>query len=311
MNRFRFAVQATVGVDNGNSWRTLARKAESLGFSTLFIPDHLDDGQLSPIVSMTAAAMATSTLRVGSLLFNNDLRHPVLLAKEMSTLDLISEGRLEVGIGAGWKRTDYDQTGILLERPGARIERLSESIQVVKSLWTTGSCTFSGEYYKIFESVGLPLPFRPSGPPLIVGGGGKKILTLAAMQADIVGINPSLASGVVGEDLKDTVGPERFKERLDWVREAAGERFSELELQCLTFVAHVSNDSSKWISDLAPEFGVSPEFAKSIPIVLAGSISEVIETIEERRETYGFSYWVIHQHEMDSFAPVVEALSGK
>lgn len=311
MNRFRFAVQASTGAESGSGWKELAKKAEALGFSTLFVPDHLDDGQLSPIVAMSVAAMATDTLNVGSLVFNNDYRHPVILAREMATLDLLSGGRLELGMGAGWKRTDYDQSGITYDKPGTRIARLSEALEIITRLFKEGTATFHGEYYQIEGAVGLPEPFSTGGPPLIVGGGGRKILRLASKYAKIVGINPSLAAGVVGAELVESVGPEKFLERLDWVKEAAGSRFEEIELQCLTYVAQVVKSGKTWLSEVAPAFGVSVDQAQEIPIVLAGSIGEIIETLESRRERFGLTYWVIHQHEMEAFAPIVAALSGK
>jgi probable F420-dependent oxidoreductase len=311
MNRFRFAVQASAGAKSADEWSELANKAEELGFSTLFVPDHLDDGQLSPIVAMTAAAMSTTTLKVGSLVFNNDYRHPVLLAREMATLDVLSGGRLEVGIGAGWKRTDYDQTGIEYDKPGARIARLGESIEIITSLLKNGTSSFSGSYYSTKGAVGLPTPVSPGGPTLIIGGGGRKILSLAARYADIVGINPSLAAGEIGEDLINSVSPERFDERVAWVREAAQDRFESIELQCLTFIVSVVEDRHSWLNQVGPQFGLNAEQILEVPIVLVGTEDQIVATLIERRERFGLSYWVIHQHEMDDFAPVVRKLSGR
>lgn len=311
MNRFRFAVQASAGAKSASEWSELANKAEKLGFSTLFIPDHLDDGQLSPIVAMTAAAMSTTTLKVGSLVFNNDYRHPVLLAREMATLDLLSGGRLEFGIGAGWKRTDYDQAGIDYDRPGVRIARLGESLEIITSLLRNGTSSFNGNYYSTNGAVGLPTPASPGGPPIIIGGGGKKILTLAARYADIVGINPSLAAGEIGEELVNSVSSERFAERVAWVREAAPDRFGSIEFQCLTFIVSVVKDRYSWLNQVGPQFGLNAEQILEIPIVLVGTVDEIVSTLIQRRDRFGLSYWVIHQHEMDDFAPVVRELSGR
>ncbi|TAN23535.1 MAG: TIGR03621 family F420-dependent LLM class oxidoreductase [Actinomycetota bacterium] len=311
MRQFRFGVQASSPTQTGLEWQEIARKAESLGFSTLFVPDHLDDGQFSPIVAMTAAAMATRTLRVGSLVFDNDYRHPVLLAREMATLDLISEGRLEVGMGAGWRRSDYEQSGIHYDPPGVRISRLSEAVEIMVSLWREGTATLEGQHYSVNGAVGLPKPYAPQGPPLIIGGGGRKILDLAARYAQIVGINPSLSAGVIGTEVARTVGPENFLERVAWVKESAGNRFEEIELQCLTLVAQARDNGYSWLSEVAPAFGVTADQAMASPIVLVGTVSEIIETLELRRQQFGFSYWVIHQQEMEAFAPVVAALNGK
>ena len=311
MRRFRFGVQASGPAKTGREWQEIARKAESFGFSTLFVPDHLDDGQLSPIVAMTAAATATTALRVGSLVFDNDYRHPVLLAREMATLDLISEGRLEVGMGAGWRRTDYEQSGIQYDSPGVRIARLSEAVGIMTSLWKDGTATFAGQHYSVTGAVGLPKPYSQGGPPLIIGGGGRKILDLAARYAQIVGVNPSLSAGVIGVEVAKTVGPEQFLERVAWVKESAGNRFEEIELQCLTVVANVTDNGYSWLSEVAPAFGVTIDEAMDVPIVLVGSVNEIVEALELRRQRFGFSYWVIHQHEMEAFAPIVAALNGK
>ena len=311
MRRFRFGVQVSGPARTGREWQEIARKAESLGFSTLFVPDHLDDGQFSPIVAMTAAATATTTLRVGSLVFDNDYRHPVPLAREMATLDLISEGRLEVGMGAGWRRSDYEQSGIKYDPPGVRIARLSEAVGIMVSLWKDGTSTFTGEHYSVAGAVGLPKPYSHGGPSLIIGGGGRKILDLAARYAQIVGINPSLSAGVVGAEVAKTVGPEQFLERVAWVKESAGNRFEEIELQCLTVVANVTDNGYSWLSEVAPAFGVTVDEAMDIPIVLVGSVNEIVEALELRRQRFGFNYWVIHQQEMEAFAPVVAALNGK
>lgn len=311
MKRFRFAVQASAPSASALDWKEVAKQTESLGYSTLFLPDHLDDGQLSPIVAMTSAAMATSTLRVGSLVFDNDYRHPVVLAREMATLDLLSEGRLEVGLGAGWKRSDYLQSGIAYDSPGTRVSRLSEAVEIIQSMWATGTATFEGKHYQVDGATGLPRPFNPKGPPLIVGGGSRRVLGLAAKHAQIVGINPSLRSGAIGTEVVESVSPESFLERIAWVEEQAGPRFAGLELQCLTLVAQIVNNGYSWLKEMAPAFGATAEQAMATPIVLAGSVNEIIDTLQERRERFGFSYWVIHQHEMESFSPVVAALSGK
>ncbi len=311
MKRFRFGVQASGPTDAGDQWVEIARRAESLGYSSLLVPDHLDNDQFSPVVAMTAAAMATSTLRVGSLVFDNDYRHPVVLAREMATLDVISQGRLEVGMGAGWRRSDYDQSGIVYDRPGIRIGRLSEALEIMSSMWRDGSATFRGNHYIVEGAIGMPRPFSPNGPPLTIGGGGRKILELASRHAQIVGINASLTAGVINADVVDSASPERFLERIEWVRQSSENRFDQIELQCLTLVAQVVRNSYSWLSEVAPAFGATAEQAMETPIVLAGPVNEIIETLQARRERFGFSYWVIHQQEMEDFAPVVAALDGK
>ncbi|MHB1711650.1 MAG: TIGR03621 family F420-dependent LLM class oxidoreductase, partial [Acidimicrobiales bacterium] len=241
MHPFRFAVQLSKA-DSGSSWRNLARKVENLGYSTLFVPDHFED-QYGPLVALTVAAEATSTLRVGSLVFGNDYRHPVVLAKEIATLDLMSEGRVEFGLGAGWMTSDYEQAGLVEDPPGVRISRMEESLAVMRSLWSQDTTTFEGEHYRITGLKGMPKPYPGAGvpdlrrhPPIIIGGGGKKVLSLAGREADIVGVNPSLAAGHVGHEVVATTGAEYYHRRVEWIRRAAGERFDQIELQCLTFV---------------------------------------------------------------------------
>ncbi len=308
MHRFRFAVQAD-RAPSGHEWRELARRVEGLGYSSLFMPDHFGE-QWGPIVGLTVAAEATSTLRVGSLVFDNDYRHPVVLAKELATLDLVSEGRLEVGLGAGWMRSDYEQSGIAYDPPGVRVERMREGLSVMKALWSTGKASVEGSHYRITEAEGYPRPRSSGYPPVIIGGGSPTILALAAAEADIVGINPSLAAGFVGPEVAASSRLERFRDRVEWVRQAAGERFDSLELQCLTFIVQVVPNRDEVIESMAPAFGMTPEEAGEVPIALVGTVDEIAETLVRRREELGFSYWVVHDRDMEAFAPVVNRLAG-
>ncbi|MGA2837470.1 MAG: TIGR03621 family F420-dependent LLM class oxidoreductase [Acidimicrobiales bacterium] len=308
MTPFRFGVQLS-NASSGAAWRDLARTIEGLGYSTLFIPDHFED-QFGPLVAMTVAAEATTDLRVGSLVFGNDYRHPIVLAKEIATLDLVSEGRVEFGLGAGWMTTDYERSGIAHDPPGERITRMAESLAIMKSLWSTGAATFEGEYYRITGAVGAPLPHRRPHPPIIIGGGGKRVLGIAAREADIVGVNPSLAAGYVGPEVLETTTAEYYEERLGWIREAAGERFDELELQVLTFLVQIVPDRDDALERLGQLMGVTAEQVAGSPIALIGTVEQIIECLVERRERFGFSYVVVHEAEMEAFAPVVAALAG-
>jgi len=305
---FRFGVQLERAA-SGPAWRALVRKVESLGYSTVYMPDHLGD-QWAPTVAITAAAEATSTLRVGSLVFDNDYRHPVVLAKEMATLDLLSEGRLEVGLGAGWLRSDYDQAGIAYDDPSVRVARLEESVQIMEALWADGTCTFSGAHYEVTGASGLPRPFRQPRPTLLLGGGGRRVLSFAARHADVVGVNASLRAGHVGPEVAATVTAERFEERVGWVREAAGDRFDQLELQVLTVFAAITDDRQALAESMAPAFGLEPAAALEVPVAVVGTVDQVCDTLRERRERYGFSFYVLHEPEIEPFAPVVERLAG-
>src|SRR5438876_677403 len=198
---FRFGVSVH-GSKSRAEWIGIARQAEALGYSTLLIPDHLGD-QLSPIPALVAAADATSTLRIGSLVFDNDFRHPVMLAKEAATLDVLSGGRFELGIGAGWLRSEYEQAGIPYDPPGVRVGRMEEALQIIKGLFADRPVTFSGTYYKVSALEGQPKPVQRPHPPILIGGGGKRILSIAAREATIVGFLPIVRPDGSGPDLTD------------------------------------------------------------------------------------------------------------
>jgi probable F420-dependent oxidoreductase len=309
MAGFRFGVQLS-RADSADAWRATARKVEDLGYSSLFIPDHFDD-QYAPLVAMTVAAEATSRLRVGSLVFDNDYRHPVVLAKEIATLDLLSGGRVEFGIGAGWLTSDYEQSGIPCDPPGIRVERMAEGLAIMKSLWATGKATFDGVHYQVTDAIGRPEPCQRPHPPVIIGGGSRRVLGIAAREADIVGLNPRLTSGYIGPETIASTAAEYYDERVAWVKEAAGERFDDLEFQCLTFVVQIVDDREAALERLASMMSVTTEQIAGTPICLIGSTEEIIDTLEERRERFGFSYIVVHEGEMEAFASVVAALAGR
>ncbi|MFI5041677.1 MAG: TIGR03621 family F420-dependent LLM class oxidoreductase [Acidimicrobiales bacterium] len=308
MRRFRFGLQCS-RTPSMAAWRALARKSEDLGYSCLYVPDHFGD-QFGPIVALTVAAEATTTLRVGSLVFDNDYRHPVVLAKEIATLDLASEGRVEFGLGAGWMTTDYEEAGIPLDPAGVRVERMLEGLEIMRRLWSGETATFSGAHYAVTGAKGLPRPHTTPHPPILIGGGSRRILSIAGREADIVGINPDLRSGRIGPAVAATLAPEKWDERLGWVRAAAGDRFDALELQVLTFGAMVVPNRDEVLAQLAPAFGVDPSVAAEIPITMVGTVDEICEQLVARRERWGFNYIVVHEGELDAFAPVVERLAG-
>ncbi|MGH9281367.1 MAG: TIGR03621 family F420-dependent LLM class oxidoreductase [Acidimicrobiales bacterium] len=306
---FRFGVQFAAAAD-GRTWRERARAAEDMGYDTFWMPDHLDD-QWGPLVGLTAAAAATSTLRVGALVFDNDYRHPAVVAKEMATLDVVSEGRVELGLGAGWLQTDYDRHGLPFDPPGTRVERLEEGVQVIKALWSGAPATFQGTHYRLDRASGWPHPVQQPRPQIMVAGGSRRVLGVAAREADIVGFNTSLAAGAIGPDAARFALAERFHERVAWVKEAAGDRFDELELHCHTAFCLVGVDRMATAAAVAPGFGISPEEALDVPIALVGSVDEICATLERRRELFGFSYWAIPGDAFESFAPVVARLAGQ
>ena len=308
MAAFRFTLQLE-GAPSPSAWRDLARQAEDLGYSTLYIPDHLGD-QWGPFVALTVAAEATTTLRVGTLVLDNDFRHPVVLAKEAATLDLVSDGRFELGLGAGWMTSDYDQSGIVMDAPSVRVARLAESIDIMKALWTDGRATFEGEHYRVHEAIGSPGPATPGGPPLVIGGGSKRILTLAGQHAQIVSVVPSLAAGVIGTEVAAEVVVEKYADRVRWARQAAGDRAGDLELQCWTVAVQVVPNGREVVEMMAPAFNLTPDQLRATPAALIGTVEEIADTLRKRREELGFTNIVVHQAEMDALAPVIAELAG-
>ncbi len=308
MHPFRFGLQASKA-PSAAAWRELARKTEALGFSTLFLPDHFEE-QLGPLVGLAVAAEATTTLRVGSLVFGNDYRHPLVLAKEIATLDVMSEGRVEFGLGAGWMRSDYEQAGMIYDEPSVRVDRLEESIRVMKALWAGERVDFAGTHYTLQGALGWPSPYRTPHPTLLVGGGSPRVLSIAAREADIVGINPSLAAGAIGPEVIASAAAARVDERIAWVKDAAGGRFSSIELQSLTFFVNIVDNGAEARSNLAASFGQDPQQVVETPSALIGSVDEIVEKLISCRERWGLSYWVVHEAEMDAFAEVIGKLEG-
>ena len=307
MQPFRFGVQLS-GAPGGSAWRALVRRVEDLGYSSVLLPDHFGD-QLAPMVALASAAEATSRLRVGTLVLANDYRHPLVLAKEAATLDLLSEGRLELGVGAGWMHSDYEQSGIPLDEPGVRVERLEEALVVMKALWS-GHCDHSGPHYTVKGAEGTPLPYRRPHPTLVIGGGSRRVLSLAGREADVVGLNPRLTEGVIGPQSLASITAAHYDRRLEWVRHGAGDRFASLEIQCLTFLVRVVDNGREVVEQTARMFGMPVEDAAEVPLALVGSVAEICEVLEARRRRWAMSYWVVHEGEMDAFAPVVAALAG-
>ncbi|WP_370944340.1 TIGR03621 family F420-dependent LLM class oxidoreductase [Amycolatopsis sp. cg5] len=305
MTPFRFATQARTASD-AKQWRDKARKAEELGYSSLLVPDHLND-HWAPLVSLTLAAEATSTLKVGSLMFNNEHRHPLLLAREIAVLENACEGRVELGIGAGWKEEDFTHLGLPFDAPGARIGRLTESVRILKEFLSGGKVDFDGEHYQVHAAPGRPY----AKVPLMLGGGGRRMLTLAAREADIVGFNAIGASGTIDAAMIRSMTASAYTERVGWVREAAGERFAELELQCLAPICQLVPNRAETIENIAKYSALTAEEIAASPAFLIGSAEEICETLERRREEFGFTYWVLPEVEMERFAPVVARLGGR
>lgn len=309
MRPFRFGVQASLA-PNGGAWRDLARKVEDLGYAVLTMPDHFTD-QLAPVPALMAAADATSHLRVGALVWDNDYKHPVVLAKELATMDLLSDGRLEVGLGAGWMRTDYDAAGMPFDANGVRVSRFEEALAVMKGLFSDGATNFSGNHYTITNYDGLPKPVQRPWPPFLIGGGGKRVLSIAGREADIVGINGTLAHGAIDAGALATMTASAVEEKLGWVKAAAGDRFEHIELNVRTFFVKVCDDRVEHAAKLAAMFGFTSEQMLETPFAIMGTVDQIVQDLIERREKWGFSYIIVGAEDVDSIAPVVSALAGQ
>jgi probable F420-dependent oxidoreductase len=310
-HKFRFAAQlSTAPGGTARSWAEQARRAEDLGYSALLMPDHFGD-QLAPIPALAAVASATTTLRMGSLVFGNDYRHPVVLAHEASTLDVLSEGRFELSLGAGWMKTDYEAAGIPYDSPKVRVDRFEEAIQVVQGLLRTdGPFSFKGAHYEVHEHQLLPRPVQQPGPPLIIGGGGRRVLSIAARYADIVSINVNLRGGTAGVEVAPNASPASTRQKVAWVKEVAGDRFDDLELNALIGFVVVTDDADGLVEAMAPQFGIEPTDARHIPLALIGTIEEMAEELRWRRQEYGISYWSIESDAWETLGPVVSTLAG-
>jgi len=306
---FRFGIQANKA-DSRKQWIDLAKTTEDHGFSSLTMPDHFTD-QLAPVPALMTAADATTKLRIGALVWDNDYKHPVVLAKELATMDLLSDGRLEIGIGAGWMISDYEQAGMVYDRPGVRIDRFVEGLSIIRSAMTGEKFSFSGTHYKVTDYISTPLPVQRPCPPILIGGGGKRVLTLAAKLADIVGINPSLKDGVVNAETITHMTAEAVSEKIEIVRNAAGSRMSEVELNIRAFLVNIRDSADEAINGTASMFKVEPSMIANSPFALMGPPAKIAEDLLERRERWGLSYIIVGGEDVNSFAPVIKILSGK
>ena len=305
---FRFGLQVATAPSK-DEWSELARKAEDLGFSSLLMPDHFGD-QLAPVPALMAAADATDRLRIGTLVHDNDYKHPVVLAKEAATLDVLSGGRLEFGLGAGWMNTDYEQSGIPKEPAKVRIDRLEEALDVIEGLFGEGAVDFQGTHYQITGMEGLPKPVQRPHPPFMVGGGGKRVLSLAARRADIVGIAPRAATGAVDAASAATGTGPATDEKLAVVREAAGGRYDDIEINVLLFAVIPADDPGPSYEMLAGIFGIDPSEGPDVPHVLVGTTDAMCDALQARRERWDMSYIICQADTLDTMAPVVAKLAG-
>ena len=303
---FKFGAKATKA-GSAKEWADLAKQAEDLGFVSFQMDDHFGN-QLAPVPAIMAAASATSSIKVGPLVAGVDFRNPVVFAKEAATIDLLSEGRFMMALGAGWLKDDYAIAGIDQDDALTRIERLGEAIDIMRGLWGEGKFSYKGKHYTVAEVDGKPAPV--SDIPILVGGGGQKILSLAAQKADIVGINPKIVARSINPKSMATAAADVVDQKLAWVKEAAGDRLDQIELQMQVFVTAVTDDPAPIAENLSKAFGLPPEVVLQAPYFQLGSIDSIVENLQGLRERWGISYIAFQQDATAAVAPIVERLAG-
>jgi probable F420-dependent oxidoreductase len=307
MHPFRFAIQQG-SPQSGESWAAQARRVEELGYDVLVMPDHLNK-QLSPFTALAMAAAATTRLRVGAFVFANDFRHPLVLARELATLDLLSGGRCEVGLGAGWMSSDYHQIGMPYDLPPRRIDRLEEALPLIKRLLAGETVTHKGEHYQLDRaSTGVETVQRPR-PPLAIGAGGPRMLRLAAREADIVGLTPGFSAR--GWPLVTQATETATAAKVAILREAAGDQFERLELNLWVSYAGLVGSGNSLLGTARAVAGRAATSLYGSPYVLYGTLKGVRDQLLRRRDKLGVSYYAFPGRSMESMAPLVEALSGE
>lgn len=309
MKAFRFGVNVWRAGSRAE-WVEKAQKVEDLGYSTLSVPDHLTN-LFAPMAALVSAAAGTKRLRVGTMVLNNDFRHPVLVAREAATVDLFTDGRFQLGLGAGHMKSEYDQAGLGFDPGATRVERLAEAIVIVKRLLEGGPVTFAGRHYRVTDHTIYPLPVQRPHPPIFIGGNAPRLLTLAAREADIVGLTGiTFRRGGAAPDLADW-RVAVVDERVRLVRDAAGDRHERLELNALVQRVVVTDDRRKAAEELTRRWTrLSAQEILESPYALIGTVDQLVEDLRARRERWGISYYIIFEPYMDAFAPVVARLAG-
>ncbi len=301
-HKFRFGVQYT-GSSLGE-WQDFARKAEDLGFSTLAVQDHFGQ-QLSPFPLLMAAAAVTTRLRLATIVLDNDFRNPAAMVKEAASVDVLTNGRLELGLGAGWVLADYEKTGLAFGPAGERFERLAETVQICKAFFSQEAVSFQGKHYHVEGLDGFPKPIQKPHPPIMIGGRQKRMLSMAAREADIVGIS------LLERRAPGSPKPATFAEKVEWVRQAAGSRIEDIELHINASNLEVTDNREAALERIAARLQVTVEEALQSPAVLVGSVDAIVEQMLAWRERFGVSYFVVGRQLMDMAAPIVARLAGQ
>ncbi|MGW4369873.1 LLM class F420-dependent oxidoreductase [Nocardia takedensis] len=316
---FRFAAAGEGNKQEGGARKFIqtAQQAEEYGFDTFVVPDHLGD-QIGPIAALGALSQATERIRLGTSVLANGFRHPVVLAKDLATIDVLSKGRLEVGIGAGWKQDEYQAAGLVYDSPGVRIAKLDEALTILDVLLRGQECTFEGAYYQVRGVKGTPRPRQGPRPPICTGGGGPKMLRLAAKHADIISIVPVTTKN--GKGLLSGITLEKTIEKVELIKEAAGDRFPDIELNWAITAIVITDDREKTAEmalsaldrglhpDLEVDVKLSVEDILASPYVAIGTFEEIAEQLRTVRRLTSMSYVGVFPTQMDAFAPVIPML---
>jgi probable F420-dependent oxidoreductase len=313
---FRFGVFGETARSRDSLLDT-ARRAEDSGYATFLIRDHFIDApfghQLAPLTALATVAAITDRLRVGTLVVANDYRHPVILAKEIATLDVLSNGRVELGLGAGFSQAEYDQAGLRFDPPGVRVDRLEEAIHVLKGLFGHGPFTFAGQHYSLTRFDSFPKPVQRPHPPLLIGAAGKRMFSIAAREADIIGFQTaSTANGILSNDPSVRLAP-AVAQKVEQVRQMAGDRFGRIELSMVVSVV-ITEHRRQAAEQLARDSGwgeISAAQVLEMPSIFIGPVAQIVEEMQARRERYGFSYYVLFDHALEKGAPIVARLVGR
>jgi len=319
---FRFGVQS-FNAESGRAWTETARQAESLGYSTLHLADHLlgpgpalaktnhPVQNLAAVPAMAHAAAVTTELKIGCRVFCVDYRHPIVLIKEAMTMDLLSDGRLELGLGAGWLEEEYHATGFDFDVPGKRISRLENVIEGLRAFTSDGMVDIANDTIQWRDFEGVPKPVQRPHPPLMIGGGSPRILRIAGREADIVSLNFNNRAGVIGFDGVRSSSAAETHRKIDWIRGGAESRFDAIEIEIGAYFTFVMDDAKPMVTMFANNFGMSETEMLAHPHALFGSPATIVEELERRRDAFGISYVTVGSDVMEAFAPVVAALNGR
>ena len=313
---FRFIAPMPRFEGSPSAWRDSIRRIEDLGFATVSISDHLTAGWvMDPLTALTAAAEATSSIRLLTLVLANDFRHPVTVHKAFATLDVLSGGRVEIGLGAGWMPSDYAAAGLAFDPPAVRLARLEEAVKVIAGLFLPEPLDFNGEHYQISGLTGLPRPVQRPRPPVMLGGGGRLALELAGRVADIIGIHARLRGETPGPDAAADLRADRIAQKVDWVRaawRAAGRKRAEPELQHTVYLVEVTDSpgaARRSVSTFAESLAADDAAMADSPSILVGSVDACVERLLELRERFGLSYFSLG-NEIEMVSPIVARLAG-